>query len=105
MDITEDYPQDWIERVIAGAEAHGTESEPEMEIGDLQMAVRLCWQQLGQAGREAAVHQMVSFGVPGACEHPGRIADGVCQTCHEFAVCPHDGGTRGGVCDRCGALL
>lgn len=35
-----------IERFIAQARAHGEDSEPDMEAGDLQYALRIVWQAL-----------------------------------------------------------
>ncbi len=39
----EKMPDEWIELVIEAAEHHGRDSEPDMEIGDLQEALRLAW--------------------------------------------------------------
>jgi hypothetical protein len=35
-----------IEQIIAAAEKHGLESEPDMEVGDLQQLVRDLWASL-----------------------------------------------------------
>lgn len=48
---------DLVEKVIELAAQHGEESEPQMEVGDLQEALRIAWkvmsrQQRGQAFNE-----------------------------------------------------
>jgi len=40
-----------IETIIAAAEAHGAEGEPDHEVGDLQAALRLCWSSMTFAAR------------------------------------------------------
>jgi hypothetical protein len=45
-----------LEALLAAAEEHGLESEPEDEVGDLQDLVRACWNRLGESDRQA-VHR------------------------------------------------
>ena len=44
-----------LEALLAAAEEHGLESEPDHEVGDLQDLLRACWSRLGEADR-AALH-------------------------------------------------
>ena len=46
-------PPRLVEGVIRGAELHGEESEPDMEIGDLQGALRAAYKLLSPSKREA----------------------------------------------------
>lgn len=39
-------PSELIEQIIDHAKQHGEESEPDMEVGDLQEALRACWELL-----------------------------------------------------------
>lgn len=40
-----------VERLIAAAQKHGAESDPNHEVGDLQDALRACWAHLSARGR------------------------------------------------------
>lgn len=40
-----------ISTLIVSAQRHGQESEPDMEIGDLQAALRIAWSLLDEAAR------------------------------------------------------
>lgn len=45
-----------LEALLEAAEAHGRESDPDHEVGDLQDLVRACWARLPEADR-AALHE------------------------------------------------
>jgi len=40
-----------IEQIIAAARAHGEDSEPDHEVGDLQEVLRACWSTMTQKAR------------------------------------------------------
>lgn len=44
-----------IERIIDGAFSHGELSEPDHEIGDLQTALRACWERMTHEQRKAVL--------------------------------------------------
>jgi hypothetical protein len=41
-----------LEQLLAAAEAHGRESEPDHEVGDLHDLLRACWERLPGASRQ-----------------------------------------------------
>lgn len=47
-----------IEEIILLAKDHGEESEPDMEIGDLQAALRLVWKILTAYQQEVVLKQI-----------------------------------------------
>ena len=47
-----------IEGIIDAATRHGVESEPDMEVGDLQEALRLCWRYLSQGNKKLVLEQI-----------------------------------------------
>lgn len=47
---------DLLAKLLAAAEAHGQQSEPEHEVGDLQVLLRSCWERLTPA-QQRAVYQ------------------------------------------------
>jgi len=42
-----------LDRLLDAAEAHGKESEPDHEVGDLRDILHSCWQQLSSDQRRA----------------------------------------------------
>jgi hypothetical protein len=48
--------RDLLARLLAATEAHGQQSEPEHEAGDLQQILRSCWARLTPA-QQRAVYQ------------------------------------------------
>ncbi len=44
--------EDGLDRMLASATAHGEESEPDMEVGDLQALCRLLWDRLDTGERQ-----------------------------------------------------
>lgn len=44
-----------VEKIIDAATAHGEESVPEHEVGDLQQALREAWKHLTPEGRRAVM--------------------------------------------------
>ncbi len=45
----EDMTEDLLAQLLAAAEAHGVESEPDHEVGDLQQILFSCWSRLTPA--------------------------------------------------------
>jgi len=53
-----------VEELICMAQGHGLFSEPDMEVGDLQMALRLVWAEVPEAVRPALyarIKDMIAF--------------------------------------------
>ena len=42
---------DLLEKLLATARAHGEESDPDHEVGDLQAVLASCWRRLTEAQR------------------------------------------------------
>jgi hypothetical protein len=57
-----------VEELIELAQEHGEESEPEMEVGDLQAALRVVWQMLTEDQQRMAHEQILTevFGMEGS---------------------------------------
>lgn len=51
------------DRIIAAAQRHGTDSEPDHEVGDLQDALRLCWSRLSTTQQKSVLAEYLQ-------EHP-----------------------------------
>jgi len=49
-----------IEKIIEIAHVHGVDSVPDMEVGDLQAALRICWQELTDYQQQVLYHRMLS---------------------------------------------
>ena len=47
-----------LEALLAAAEQHGLESEPDHEVGDLQDLLRACWSRLGEHDRAALYDEL-----------------------------------------------
>ena len=47
-----------IEDVIDMAALHGEDSAPDMEVGDLQEALRLCWRYLSAGNKKLVLEQI-----------------------------------------------
>ena len=46
-DVLQESQDDFLlEKLLAGAKAHGSFSEPDHEVGDLQEVLRTCWEYL-----------------------------------------------------------
>lgn len=43
--------------ILTSAERHGKDSEPEHEVGDLQQALAIAWEVLGEKGRQTLVER------------------------------------------------
>lgn len=44
-----------VETLISAARAHGRQSEPDHEVGDLQDILRACWAQMAPGDRRAVL--------------------------------------------------
>jgi len=42
---------DLLDKLLAAAEAHGSDSEPDHEVGDLQAIIRSCWKRMSSTQR------------------------------------------------------
>ena len=52
--------QDLLEFLMGCAENHGSESEPGMEVGDLQDILRACWSRLSKKEQEAVGFEVLT---------------------------------------------
>lgn len=51
-----------VEKILAAAEQHGRESEPEHEVGDLRDALRVLWKHLTPGAREQVLAEIDLWG-------------------------------------------
>jgi hypothetical protein len=69
----EDESAGLVEKIIEAAKTHGEESEPDMEVGDLQGALRAAWTVMSPEQRKAAFEAVREDVESWSTEPPGTF--------------------------------